>query len=97
MIAGRPTQLWLGLITTISGAVATTLFAMGFDPAILGPIISAWTLVLGGIVTFIANQPPVVNEGDHIHVVTPPGQDNVTIEATIPPLEPADGATGVPG
>lgn len=88
MLLGRPTQLWLGLITLISGAVGTTLYAAGGDPVVLGPLISVWTAVLGGVITFIANQPPVVNEGDRVQIVTPPGQDNVTIEATIPPLEP---------
>jgi hypothetical protein len=88
MILGRPTNLWLGLVTLLSGALVATAITLGADPTAVGTLGSVWSGVLGGAILLIANQPPTVNAGDDIRVVTPPGQDNQTIQATIPPLTP---------
>jgi hypothetical protein len=89
VILGRPTNLWLGLVTLLSGAIVATAITVGYDPATVGTLGSVWSGVLGGVILLVANQPPTVNEGDDIKIVTPPGQENATIQATIPPLEPA--------
>lgn len=79
MIAGRPTNLWLGLTTAISGAVVATLIALGFDPSVVGTLGGVWSGVLGAAILLIANQPPTVNTGDKINVITPAGEPNKTI------------------
>lgn len=78
MIFGRPTNLWLGLTTAASGAIAATLIVAGFDAAAVGTIAGVWQGVLGAIILLVANQPPTLNPGDKVVVVTPPGQENVT-------------------
>lgn len=88
MILGRPTNLWLGLVTLLSGAIVATAITLGYDPVTVGTLGSVWSGVLGGVILLVANQPPTVNEGDPIKIATPAGQDNVSIQATIPPLEP---------
>lgn len=89
MIAGRPTNLWLGLTTAISGAVVASLIALGFDPAIVGTLGGVWQGVLGAGILLIANQPPTLNPGDTFHTTTPAGQPNaVTTVATPPAADP---------
>lgn len=79
MIAGRPTNLWLGLTSAISGAIAATLIFLGFDPVGVGTLAGVWQGVLGATITLIAGQPPTVNTGDKINVITPEGEPNKTI------------------
>jgi hypothetical protein len=81
MIAGRQTNLWLGLTTAISGAVAATLIFLGLDPVAVGTLAGVWQGVLGASILLIANQPPTVTEGDKVKVVTPEGEPNKTITA----------------
>lgn len=86
MILGRPTNLWLGLTTAISGAVAATLIALGFDSTIVGTLAGVWTGVLGAAILLIANQPPTLNPGDTFKITTPAGQPNTT--GVVTPPEP---------
>jgi hypothetical protein len=76
MIFGRPTNLWLGLLTAIQGAMAVTFVALGADPTIVATIGGAWAGAFGAVILVVAGQPPTVNEGDTINVITPPGSDN---------------------
>jgi len=87
VIAGRPTNLWLGLATAIQGAVAITLVAAGFDPTAVATISGAWGGVVGALILIVANQPPTVAPGDTVKVTTPAGEPNYTIVAreTPPP------------
>ncbi|HLQ47553.1 MAG TPA: hypothetical protein VK233_01175 [Candidatus Dormibacteraeota bacterium] len=89
MIAGRPTNLWLGLATAIQGAVAVSAVALGADPAIVATISGAWGAVFGAIILVVAGQPPTLNPGDKFNVTTPAGQPTaVTTVATPPAADP---------
>jgi hypothetical protein len=99
MIAGRPTNLWLGLVTAVIGAVTVSAVALGADPTIVATLAGAFGGVAGALIALIAGQPPVVNPGDTIHVTTPAGQP--TYETTVakppaqdPPPQPIAGGGG---
>lgn len=90
MILGRPTNLWLGLTTTLSGAVATTLILTGvLDPVTVGTLAGVWQGVLGAAIILIANQPPTLAPGDTFNVATPPGQPNYITTVAHPPTADA--------
>ncbi len=76
MIFGRPTNLWLGLVSALSGAVSATAIVLGADGETVGILAGVWTAVIGACILIIANQPPTVSSGDTVLVQTPPGQDN---------------------
>lgn len=80
MIFGRPTNLWLGLSTAIVGAITVTLVAAGFDPTLVATVSGAWGGVVGAMIVVIAGQPPTVNSGDTVNVVTPAGQPNTKVQ-----------------
>jgi hypothetical protein len=94
MIRGRPTNLWLGLTTSVFGAIGVTLIVLGVDPAVVGTLISAYTGVAGAVITVIAGQPPTLNPGDQINVTTPKGQPTATATVAAPPAADAPPATG---
>lgn len=87
MIAGRPTNLWLGLTTAISGAVVATLIALGFDPVVVGTLGGVWGGVLGAAILLIANQPPTLAPGDTFKVTTPPGEPTYETTVAHPPAQ----------
>lgn len=78
MILGRPVNLWLGLTTAISGAVAATLIFLGLDAVAVGTLAGVWQAVLGALILLVAGQPPTVTAGSDITVTTPAGQPNAT-------------------
>jgi hypothetical protein len=82
VIAGRPTNLWLGLTTALTGAIAATLIALGFDAVVVGTLAGVWTGVLGAGIALIAGKAPTLQAGDTYTIVTPKGQPNY--EATVP-------------
>jgi hypothetical protein len=94
MIAGRPTNLWLGLTTSVSGALVATLIALGFDPVVVGTLGGVWGGVLGAAILLIANQPPTLNPGDTFKTQTPAGQPSYETTVSQPP---AADAPPVPG
>jgi hypothetical protein len=94
MIAGRPTNLWLGLTTAISGAVAVTLISLGFDAAIVGTLAGAWSGVLGAAILLIANQPPTMQAGDTFKIQQPAGTPNTT--GVVTPPEPVSVSSVAP-
>lgn len=81
MIFGRPVNLWVGLIGGAVGT-ATTIISATSTPEVA----QQWAIILGAIggflgilVAFIAGQPPTVNTGDKVEVITPAGEPNKTI------------------
>lgn len=77
MIAGRPTNLWLGFVTAAVGLVSVTAVTVfNVDPAAVATLAGAVTGLLGALVVLIAGQPPTVTTGDTIKVITPAGQPN---------------------
>lgn len=81
MILGRPTNLWLGLtgsaIAFLQVAIVTLL--PDVDPVAVATVLGALGLLLGAVIALIANQPPTVNAGTEVNVVTPPDEPNRTV------------------
>lgn len=84
MIAGRPTNLWLGLTTAIVGAVQVTAVALHVDPTLVASLGGAWGLVIGAAVLLVAGQPPTVNAGDPIRIASANGAPPTTVAAPAP-------------
>src|SRR5690349_11988858 len=89
MILGRPTNLWLGLTTAISGAIAATLVFLGADPTAVATLAGVWQAVLGAVILLVANQPPTLAPGDTFTVKTPSGSPNYTTVVAHPPAQDA--------
>lgn len=87
MIAGRPTNLWLGLATAIVGALSISAVALGADPAVVASLSGAWGGVVGAVILVVANQAPTVNPGDTINVTTPAGQPTYQTTIAQPPAQ----------
>ncbi len=85
MILGRPTNLWLGLVSALSGAIAATAIVLGADGETVGILAGVWSGVVGAFITVVANQPPTLNSGDTVNVVTatPSGQPNTVTTTTV--------------
>lgn len=79
MILGRPTNLWLGLITAgvaLVQGLAVTVFNMDAQQvATVGALVIAF---LGAGVALVAHQPPTLNPGDTFKVSTPEGAPSET-------------------
>lgn len=95
MILGRPTNLWLGLVTT-TVALAQGLIVIFVPEANPTQIATAGALVvaaLGAGIALIAGQPPVLNPGDPYTVKTASGQDDVSKVANtnVTPIAPNTG------
>lgn len=95
MIRGRPINLWLGLVTAVSGALTVTLVTIGADPVAVASILGGWVGVIGAGIALAAAQPPLLNPGDEFHIKTPDGQENYkTTVATPPAADPPPVPTG---
>ena len=81
MILGRPTNLWNGLV--VAAISTASIIAMQLFPDVDGEVVAtigaAITLLFGAVIALVANQPPTVNEGSTVNVVTPSGQPNTTV------------------
>ena len=77
MILGRPTNLWLGLVTAAIATLQVILIQAGFDPVATATILGSIGGLAGIVIALIANQPPTMNVGQNYTVVTPEGQPNV--------------------
>lgn len=78
MIFGRPTNLILGAFTGIFNVVV--LIAQTQGSTVFTPeLVAAVNIAAAAVITLIAGQPPTVNQGDSVKVVTPAGQDNKTV------------------
>jgi hypothetical protein len=97
MILGRPTNLWLGLVTAALGfvqlAVVNLKLLPEVSPEALATTLGALGLLLGAAIALIAGQPPTLNVGDPYNVTTPAGQPNVTKVANtnVTPIPPNAG------
>lgn len=82
MILGRPTNLWLGVVSAALATLQIILVQLGYDATAVATILGAVGLLLGAIIALIANQPPTVAPGSTVNVQTPAGQDNRTVTVT---------------
>ena len=80
MIFGRPTNLWNGLVVAAVSLVSIVVMQLlpDVDSEVVATIGAAVSLFLGSVIAILANQPPTVNSGDTITVVTPNGVPNET-------------------
>jgi len=82
MILGRPTNLWLGLVTATLGfaqiAITSLHLLPGVEPQSVATVLGALGLLLGALIALVAGQPPTLNVGDAYNVTTPAGEPNVT-------------------
>ena len=85
MIWGRPTNLWLGLVTALTGFVTVTLVQLGLDPAAVATVAGSGAGVLGALIVLVANQPPSVNPGGQITVHTANGEADKTATIDVAP------------
>jgi hypothetical protein len=81
VIFGRPSNAWIGLVTAAGGFLQVVLVTTrpDIDAVAVATIIGASVGFLGVLIAFIANQPPTVNTGDKVEVITPQGEPNKTI------------------
>ena len=85
MIAGRPTNLWLGLATAVVSGLTFVLLNAGVDPATVASAGAALTGILGALIGLVANQPPSLTPGDAYTIITPKGQPNYDATVAVPP------------
>jgi hypothetical protein len=76
MILGRPINLILGAFTALFNVVILVLKSQGTE--VDAALVAAINIAFGAIVVLIANQPPTVNAGSTINIVTPTGEPNRT-------------------
>lgn len=83
MIAGRPTNLWNGLVVAAVSLVSIVVMQLlpDVDSEVVATIGAAVTLFLGSAIALVANSAPTVSPGDTVKVATPAGQDNYEITA----------------
>lgn len=89
MFLGRPVNLWAGLFALI-GSTIVAIAAIVVPSDQLPPIaaiVGSLVALASGVVTFLAGQPPVVNEGGTVNVHTPAGQPNQLVQVNLPPGE----------
>jgi hypothetical protein len=96
MILGRPTNLWLGLITAMAGLITSALVAAGVDPTLVASLVGPAVTVLGALIVLIANQAPTINPGDTVTMTTPKGYPNQSIVVNPPDATPIEEVEGTP-
>lgn len=81
MIFGRPTNLWNGLVVAAVSLVSIVAMQLypDIDSEVVATIAAAFTLFMGAAIALIANNPPTVNAGTDVNVVTPAGEPNRTV------------------
>jgi len=94
MIAGRPTNLWLGVATALVSGLTFVLLTLKVDPSIVAGVGAALTGILGAVIALVAYQPPTLSAGDTYTIQTPKGQPNY--EATVAPPPQATQPTPEP-
>jgi len=83
MIFGRPTNIWLGLVTAAVSGLSFILLTLKVDPSVVAGVGAALTGLLGAVIALVAYQPPTLLAGDSYTIQTPKGQPNY--EATVAP------------
>jgi len=89
MILGRPTNLWLGVVTALAGTVTVSLVAAGVDPVLVANLVGAGVTLLGAVIALVAGQPPTLSPGDTFNVQTPAGTPNYVTTVAHPPAADA--------
>lgn len=86
MIFGRPTNLWTGLATALVGFLSIlAVTVLKYDPTIVAQLSGAGALLLGALISLVANQPPTINSGGTVNVTTPAGQPNASATVSVAP------------
>lgn len=85
MILGRPTNLWLGLVTAITSFGALIALTAGVDPILVAQLSAGGGAVLGAVIALVAYQPPTLAPGDTFNVQTPAGEPNYQTTVAEPP------------
>lgn len=94
MIFGRPTNLWLGLVTAavalLQGVAVSVFMLDATQVATVGALVTAF---LGALIALVAGQAPVLKPGDPYTVLTPTGQENVSkiANTNVTPIPPNAG------
>lgn len=87
MIFGRPTNLWLGLVTAgvalVQGTVVTVV--PDVNPTAVATVGALVTAFLGAGIALVAGQPPTLAPGDSYNISTPKGQPNYEATVATPP------------
>lgn len=93
MILGRATNLWLALVAAIIAFTQVVIVTVvpNVDATAVATILGSLGGLLGVVIAFVANQPPTINPGDNVTVVTPPGTPNLTVSVNPPLATPTDG------
>jgi hypothetical protein len=92
MIFGRPTNLWLALVTAALAFAQVLIINLvpGVDAIAVATILGSLGGFLAVVITLVANQPPSINVGDPYTVVTPASLPNVEKVANAYPTPPAN-------
>ena len=77
MILGRPTNLWLGAFTAVFNVATLVSASLGYP--MTPELIAGVNIAAGAVILLVANQPPTLNTGDKVTVLTPQGEPNKTI------------------
>ena len=82
MIFGRATNLWLALVaaTLAFAQVVIVTLVPDVDSTAVATILGSLGGLLTVVIAFIANQPPTINQGDSVNVITPKDEPNKTVE-----------------
>ena len=81
MIFGRPTNLWLGLVTAgvAFAQVLTVTLRPDLDAKTVATVFGSFGALLAVVIVLIANQPPTVQPGGVVNIQTPAGEENRAI------------------
>ena len=85
MIFGRPTNLWLGVVTAGVSGLSFVLLTAGVDPSVVAGVGAAVTGLLGAVIALVAYQPPTLVPGDTYTIQTPKGEPNYAATVATPP------------
>ena len=98
MIAGRPTNLWLGFVTALVGFASVSAVAIFHaDPAVVATVGGSATGLLGAGVVLIAGGQQTLRPGDKFTVQTPKGEPNYETVVAHPPEADAPPVAAVEG
>ena len=85
MLFGRPTNLWLGVVTAVVSGITFVLLTLKVDPSVVAGVGAALTGLLGAVIALVAYQPPTLLPGDQYTIQTPKGSPNYEATVATPP------------
>jgi hypothetical protein len=80
VIAGRPSNLWLGASTAVFNVLVFT--ALAYNIVIPADLIAAVNIALAAVIALVSVQPPTVNTGDKVTVKTANGGPDKSVTFT---------------